>query len=326
MDILQKLKENNIKILSIIGLSKNCGKTTTLNKIIEILEKEGKKVCITSIGIDGESFDYLFLFEKPKIHLKENFYVITSIDSLENSDAKISIVKKFNIFTSKGELILVKIEKEGDVEVSGPYIGKDLEKILNEIKELDFDFILIDGAIDRKVSIRYSDGIILQTGLNIMDKKEEIIEETLFYKELFLLPEIDEEIKNIIYKIKNHHKFIYILNNDFIKSDTIKKFNEKYLFINGALTDAILDEIIKEDIKKIIVEHPYNILTSRKIYFDFKKNEGDIYVINQVKLLGFSFSSFNQEGVFNLKDEEEVFETLKDRLKPFEIFDPVKGR
>lgn len=313
MDIIQKLKENNIKILSIIGLSKNCGKTTTLIKIVVLLEKENKKICITSIGIDGEKFDHLFLFEKPKIHLKENFYVITSFDSLKESDAEFSILKKFGIKTSKGELILIKIEKEGDIEVSGPYIGKDLEKILDELKEFEFDLILIDGAIDRKVSIKYSDGVILQTGLNIMDKKEEIIEETLFYKEIFSLQEVESKIKDLIKKIdENEPQKIY-------------KF-EDFVYVKGALTDSLLNEVINVNFKKIVVEHPYNIFISKENLNYFKKIGGEISVLKKVNLLGFSYSSFNQEGIFNLEDEKEIFNILKEKLKPFEIFDPLKGR
>lgn len=314
MDIIQKLKENNIKILSIIGLSKNCGKTTTLNKIIEILEKENKKVCVTSIGIDGENFDHLFLFEKPKIHLKENFYVVTSIDSIKEKDLSFSILKRFGISTSKGELILIKIEKEGDFELSGPYIGKDLQKVLDELKEYNFDIILIDGAIDRKVSVKYSDGIILQTGLNIMDKKEEIIEETLFYKDIFSLPEICDDKKENI-------KRVVELN----KNKKLYKIDEESLYVKGALTDSILEEIINDKIKKIIVEHPYNIFLSKDNFYRLKKF-AEIYVLNKVKLLGVSFSSFYQEGFFSLEDEEEIFNFLKDKLKPIEIFDPVKGR
>jgi len=73
MDIIQKLQKNKIKILSIIGLSKNCGKTTTLIKIIDSIDEESNRICVTSIGIDGEKYDHLFLFEKPKIKLKKNF-------------------------------------------------------------------------------------------------------------------------------------------------------------------------------------------------------------------------------------------------------------
>lgn len=314
MDIIQKLKENNIKILSIIGLSKNCGKTTTLNKIIQILEKENKKVCVTSIGIDGERFDHLFLFEKPKIYLKENFYVVTSIDSIKERDLDFSILKKFGISTSKGDLILIKMEKEGDVELSGPYIGKDLQKVLDELKEYNFDLILIDGAIDRKVSVKYSDGVILQTGLNIMDKKDEIIEETIFYKEIFSLPEIcdekKEKIKRVVELDKNK-KLYYI--------------DEESLYISGAFTDSVLEEVKMDKIRKIIVEHPYNIFLSKENFYRLKKFI-EFYVLNGIKLLGVSFSSFYQEGFFSLDDEEEIFNLLKDKLKPIEIFDPVKGR
>ncbi|MBC7194824.1 MAG: hypothetical protein H5U37_04130 [Caldisericia bacterium] len=325
MDILSKLKENNIKILSIIGLSKNCGKTTTLIKIIEKLERENLKICITSIGIDGERFDHLYFFEKPLIYLKKNFYVITSEGSLKESDIEYTILKRFNIETPKGELLLLKVEKEGHVEVSGPYIGKDLENILSQIKEYNFDLIIIDGAIDRKVSIKYSDGIILQTGLNIVDEKIDVIDETLFYKEIFSLEKVDEDLKNLIKDIKGNFKFIHIKEGKTISSNELKDFNGDFLYVNGALTDSILKEIMDKNIKNVIVDHPYNILISSKLFNDFLKRKGKIFVLKRVNLLGISFSSFNQEKIFSKDDEEFIFNTLKEKVKPTTLFDPIKG-
>jgi molybdopterin-guanine dinucleotide biosynthesis protein len=325
MDILSKLRENNVKILSIIGLSKNCGKTTTLIKLIEKLEGENLKICITSIGIDGEKFDHLFLFEKPLIYLKKNFYVITSENSLKDSSIEYKILKRFNIKTPKGELLLLRVEKEGNVEVSGPYIGKDLEYILSQIKDYSFDLIIIDGAIDRKISIKYSDGLILQTGLNIMDEKIDIIDETLFYKEIFSLNEIKDDLKKIIESKKENFKFLYIKDENSFLSNELRNLDCDFLYINGALTDSILKEVISKNIKNIIVEHPYNILISRKSFKDFLKIDGKIFVLKKVNLIGISFSTFNQEKIFDKKDEEYIYNSLKEKLKPITLFDPIKG-
>lgn len=326
MDIIQKLQKNNIKILSIIGLSKNCGKTTTLIKIIDSIDEESNRICVTSIGIDGEKYDHLFLFEKPKIKLKKNFYAVTSIDSLKESSGKFTILKRFPIKTSKGELVLIKVEEEGEIEISGPYIGKDLQFVLDELKNFNFDLIIIDGAIDRKVSIKYSDGVILQTGLNIMDEKDKIIEETLFYKDIFTLKEVDSNLKEMIERNRKEFKYLYIFDDKIVGSNELESVDSKFLYINGALIDNILDEIKKRDFKKIVVEHPYNILISKKSFYDFKESGGEIYVLKSVNLLGVTFSPFNQDGIFNFDDEEEIFIELKEKLKPIEIFDPVKGR
>ncbi len=325
MDILSKLIENNVKILSIIGLSKNCGKTTTLIKLVEKLEGDNLKICVTSIGIDGEKFDHLYFFEKPLIYLKKNFYIITSEGSLKDSDIEYTILKRFNIETPKGELLLLKVEREGNVEISGPYIGKDLETILSQIKEYNFDLIIIDGAIDRKVSIKYSDAVILQTGLNIVDEKIDIIDETLFYKEIFSLKEIHEDLKNLIKDVKENFKFIYIKDGKTICSNELKEFDEDFLYVNGALTDSILKEIMYKNIKNVIVEHPFNILISSKVFNEFLKAKGQIYVLKRVNLLGISFSSFNQEKIFSKDDEEFIFNTLKEKVKPITLFDPIKG-
>lgn len=59
------------KSLAITGLEKNTGKTECLNYIIEKLAESGKKIALTSIGLDGESIDLVTKKHKPDITLYE---------------------------------------------------------------------------------------------------------------------------------------------------------------------------------------------------------------------------------------------------------------
>lgn len=66
MGLLDKIQEN-YKTLSIVGMSKNAGKTTALNYLIEEAMDEGVILGITSTGRDGESVDLVTETEKPRI-------------------------------------------------------------------------------------------------------------------------------------------------------------------------------------------------------------------------------------------------------------------
>jgi len=125
MEIIPNIINNKIKILSIFGLSKNCGKTTTLIKLIEEAKKRELKILITSIGLDGEKFDSLYYLKAIDKGYKGNL-IVTSKSSL---DKLILIInnKKFDIFTPLGELYLIKLIEDGYVEVSGPIILNDLK-------------------------------------------------------------------------------------------------------------------------------------------------------------------------------------------------------
>lgn len=63
---LKKITTEN-KIISIIGLEKNIGKTTFLNFILEGLSRIDSNPLVLSIGRDGEVEDRLEKTRKPRI-------------------------------------------------------------------------------------------------------------------------------------------------------------------------------------------------------------------------------------------------------------------
>lgn len=320
MEIIPILIKNRIKILSIFGLSKNCGKTTTLIKLIEEAKKLNLKIFITSIGLDGEKFDSLYYFEKPLIKAYKDNLIVTSKKSLEKIEINHKIVEKFDIFTPLGELYLIQILEDGNVEVSGPVILKDLEIILNKIENYNIDLVFIDGAIDRKIGTYFSDGIILQTGLNIGETIDEIIEETLYFKTIFSIKSVDENLKERILNNFPKNKFLFIKNNNLFDSKDCINIDYDYIFIRGALTDEIYESLKDMKNKKIIVEHPTKIFLNKEIYKKLLNLGVKFLTLKEVKLIGISFSTFNQNGYFEKKDGINVFNKLKELLKPIKIF------
>ena len=68
MGLLEQLK-GRYKVLSIVGMAKNAGKTTALNYILEEAMDEGMLLGVTSTGRDGESSDLVTGTEKPRVFL-----------------------------------------------------------------------------------------------------------------------------------------------------------------------------------------------------------------------------------------------------------------
>ena len=54
--------------VSIIGMCKNAGKTTVLNRLIQELSHSGQVLALTSIGRDGEDKDLVTGTKKPGIY------------------------------------------------------------------------------------------------------------------------------------------------------------------------------------------------------------------------------------------------------------------
>jgi len=324
MEIIPLIINNNIKILSIFGLSKNCGKTTTLIRLIEEAKKNNLNIFITSIGLDGEKFDSLYYFEKPLIKGYKGNLIVTSKSSIDKIDIKFELIKKFNIFTPLGELYLIKLMEDGYVEISGPMILKDLKMILDDARNYNIDLILIDGAVDRKIGTFFSDGVILQTGLNIDENTDEIIEETIYYKDIFTIKKVEGDLKERILKNYPEKKYLFIKNNYQEESDQILNKDYNYIFVKGALTSEIFDYLINKNNINIIVEHPTKIFLNKEVYKQMINSGIKFFTLKEVKLIGISFSTFNQDDYFDKDDGKILFNKLKEFIKPVVIFNVME--
>ncbi|MGB9749515.1 MAG: hypothetical protein ACPLWB_01530 [Caldisericia bacterium] len=324
MEIIPLIINNNIKILSIFGLSKNCGKTTTLIKLIEEAKKNNLNIFVTSIGLDGEKFDSLYYFEKPLIKGYKGNLIVTSKSSLDKINIKFEIIRKFDIFTPLGELYLIKLMEDGYIEISGPMILKDLKKILDDARNYNIDLILIDGAVDRKIGTFFSDGVILQTGLNIGENINEIIEETIYYKDIFTIKKIEGDLKEKILKNYPEKKYLFIKNNYQEESDQILNKDYNNIFVKGAFTSEFFGYLKDKKNINIIVEHPTKVFLNREIYREMINSGIKFFTLKEVKLIGVSFSTFNQDNYFNKDDGKILFNKLKELIKPIIIFDVME--
>lgn len=88
------LKEyiQSVRSLSIIGMCKNAGKTTVLNKLIAELNESRVRLGLTSIGRDGESTDLVTRTAKPGIYVYEGTLVATAVDMFRLSDITREII------------------------------------------------------------------------------------------------------------------------------------------------------------------------------------------------------------------------------------------
>ena len=110
----------NTRTLSIVGMCKNAGKTTVLNRLLS--ESHGRVLGLTSIGRDGESTDVVTGTEKPGIFIPEGTLFATAKDMLSLCDVTQEIVYTTGIPTPLGEVVLVRARSAGSVQLAGPSI------------------------------------------------------------------------------------------------------------------------------------------------------------------------------------------------------------
>src|SRR5690554_1770054 len=114
-------KIRNKKVISLIGMAKNVGKTTTLNYLIRKLTD--KTLGLTSIGRDGELRDLTLDIPKPRIYINKGTLIATTTACLELSDFTKQILDSTGIITPLGEVVIVRCLSDGYVELAGPSIN-----------------------------------------------------------------------------------------------------------------------------------------------------------------------------------------------------------
>ena len=163
----------NIGRLSLVGLSKNVGKTTTTNHLLETLLGQhlyrAEELALTSLGLDGEATDALTGLPKPRYVPQAGLLVATTADLLrqaENEGAQIERLQQLPGRTALGPVILARVLQPGRIIIAGPTLLSDLRTSLDLLQALGVRLSIIDGAINRlgAAAPGVTDACILCTG------------------------------------------------------------------------------------------------------------------------------------------------------------------
>ncbi len=180
MDLLPTDIFDGVGCVALVGVAKNCGKTTTLNYLLGCGVCDGRTVGLVSVGIDGESSDLLIGTRKPPIHVQRDQWVVTARDALRKSSARIEYVASLGFSTPLGEVVCGRVIEAGSVVLAGMRHGGDLERAAGALEAHGVDLVLVDGAYGRTVAARggLADAVIVSTGAVLGGDVEAICDAT----------------------------------------------------------------------------------------------------------------------------------------------------
>jgi len=169
---------DGIQRIAIVGVAKNCGKTTTLNALLAGLSTE--PVGLLSVGIDGEPEDMLIHTPKPTIFVSEGQWVVTARDGFEVSSAAVEYVAPLGIDTPMGPVSLARVTRAGTILLAGMRHAGDIERATALLLEYGASHVLIDGAYGRTVAAqaRLCDGVLISTGAVVSPVAAEVAQAT----------------------------------------------------------------------------------------------------------------------------------------------------
>lgn len=303
--------------LSVVGLEKNCGKTECLNYILNRLPREGRKVCVTSIGIDGERIDQVTSTSKPEITLSEGLLFSTSEKHYRMRNLLSEVVGISEETTSLGRVITSRVIREGKVILSGPSSSASLIRWMKEVKALGSDLVIVDGALSRlsSASPAVTESMILATGAALSSNIPTLVAKTAFVVQMIGLDLMDPTI--------SRHETVTI-------SSMAAEFEPtpecRRVMISGALTDRMLNRIAQEKnlgTFEVVVRDFTKLFITPRTYGAFVKLGGRLRVESRSKLVAVCVNPLSPSG-FRL-DSDTLCRELSTKIS-LPVYDIVKNR
>ncbi|MDR0897535.1 MAG: hypothetical protein LBN04_06725 [Oscillospiraceae bacterium] len=176
--------------LSLIGLCKNAGKTTVLNRLLALPECEARLPALTSIGRDGERVDVATGTDKPGVWVRAGMLVATAADLLRHCDVTREILATTGMATPLGEVVIFRALSAGQVQIAGPSMTAQLRTLTAMLRGAGAGLVLIDGAAGRKTlgAPTVAEAAILCAGASCHPELETVVAEAAHVCRLWALP------------------------------------------------------------------------------------------------------------------------------------------
>lgn len=189
------IASSRLSTVAVVGMAKNCGKTTVLAAMIRDAAALGVRLGVTSAGRDGEAFDAVTGLAKPPIWLPTGALVVTAEDTLARSRAKLTSVCRTGRVTNAGELVAYEVAEPGNVEVIGPNHEAIAAEMVELLKSLGARTVFVDGAADRVFSAApaVSQAVVLATGAALSENMDEVLGMTQATMRVLSLPHFRRE-------------------------------------------------------------------------------------------------------------------------------------
>lgn len=343
MDLLD-LFEDETKIISIVGMAKNAGKTVTMNHLLEVMGHRGMIAGLTSIGRDGERQDIVTKTDKPMIYVTKDTLVATAEMLFNLSEVKMAVLEVTEHHTAMGRVIIGRTLNDGFVQIGGPSTNLEIRTVSEKMIEHGADYVLVDGALDRtsSASPAITDACILSTGAVVSRDMAKTVEQTVYRASLFNLEAIHEPLLQEAWQKAEHLRRPILIQCD--GSETILhdvatalsagriiagEISEEtaYIIIPGALVTQTLMDVVQMtpyykniewiigDATKIFIEH--------KDWLYFMRIGIKIRVRHAIKLMAITVNPYAPAGYFY--DSDVFREAIAGRLKDIPVID-VMGR
>ncbi len=325
-----------VDAISINGMSKNAGKTTVLNQLLQECYQAHRQLGVVSIGVDGEQNDVWSGLPKPEIHVQPGMLVATSRLAMEEAEARFEILEQIKNSSIGHEVYLVRTVKGGRVKLTGTPSLHDIREAIKGFRYYGADMVLIDGAYDRVSSSNpdIAAGSILVVGAAYHRSLSVILDHLQEWIFRFTIPGYTPTSS------KQQHLFeqgqaIWMqgahIESTFLSTPLASGWSnglsgeQSLLFLPGSCTGTILQEAgMLMHPPMIILRDGTRLFAKWKDIADFYRRGGEIRVLRPSLLLGIAVNPCSPDGYSF--EADHMLEQIKQLSKDIPVFDVLRDK
>jgi len=337
MSLWEIVKQEKCTSLAICGLAKNTGKTVTLNYVVDAAIQDGISPGLTSIGRDGEMWDILSNKRKPPIQVKPGMLLATAEKTLAATTATLQLIRRTGLSTAMGEVVIVRAQSSGMVELAGPSRIKHMITVINTLRDMGVRLVLVDGAMDRQsfAAPRVAEAFIMATGAILSGSLAEVVKITRARIQQFVLPVLPADMKGlyqpayvVVVAGGNQQKYPTSV---MLEEGIVfwKSFGRKIsrIILGGVLLNSTLSTLMMSGVDfkgmRLVVRDATCLFVDEDLLESFLKNRGTIEVIEPMTPLAVTINPTSPES--QDFDSRTFFSAMRQALPGIPVYDLVQG-
>lgn len=306
------LKPDGPARLSVIGLSKNAGKTVTLNHLIRAAAAGGVPLGLVSTGRDGEAEDAVTELPKPRIWAPAGALVATAAAALHAGSGRIATLRALPLSTPFGQVVLGRVEEAGEVLLIGPGSAARVAQVLAAFEGAGARLSLVDGSFDRMAAAApgVTGRVILAAGAAYSASMGQTVAQIRHILELMDLPPVAPALAPLVEQavaagpvslVESDHAVRRLpVTSGLSQPEAIiaAARGAACLTLAGALGDGLLREALRQQAAHlaVAVADPTHILVERSLWRRWRRAGGQVYVRRPVRLLAVTVNPHSPVG------------------------------